>query len=126
MSRRPTRSTRTDTLFPYTTLFRSVGAGASDNRNSGGGDAGTGKITGQRDSVAAIARRQRQVFDIRDGQFVTSVVADVDQEAAVGRIRLDAEFLGGRRSVAQQGTLVRAPIDPYGRASCRERRGRNV
>src|SRR3546814_5383814 len=76
MSRRPTRSTRTDTLFPYTTLFRSVVAGASDNRNSGGGDAGTGKITGQRDSVAAIARRQRQVFDIRAGQFVTSVVAD--------------------------------------------------
>src|SRR3546814_13835335 len=32
MSRRPPRSTRTDTLFPYTTLFRSVGlaAGALD------------------------------------------------------------------------------------------------
>src|SRR3546814_1970883 len=26
MSRRPPRSTRTDTLFPYTTLFRSPGA----------------------------------------------------------------------------------------------------
>src|SRR3546814_16695450 len=25
MSRRPPRSTRTDTLFPYTTLFRSMG-----------------------------------------------------------------------------------------------------
>src|SRR3546814_14914766 len=25
MNRRPPRSTRTDTLFPYTTLFRSVG-----------------------------------------------------------------------------------------------------
>src|SRR3546814_19117679 len=31
MIRRPPRSTRTDTLFPYTTLFRSVGAtGAPD------------------------------------------------------------------------------------------------
>src|SRR3546814_14937896 len=29
MLRRPPRSTRTDTLFPYTTLFRSVGAGQS-------------------------------------------------------------------------------------------------
>src|SRR3546814_3100576 len=29
MIRRPPRSTRTDTLFPYTTLFRSVGAGRS-------------------------------------------------------------------------------------------------
>src|SRR3546814_5346553 len=28
MIRRPPRSTRTDTLFPYTTLFRSVGHGA--------------------------------------------------------------------------------------------------
>src|SRR6056297_3928641 len=28
MIRRPPRSTRTDTLFPYTTLFRSPGAGA--------------------------------------------------------------------------------------------------
>src|SRR3546814_13944943 len=28
MIRRPPRSTRTDTLFPYTTLFRSVGAGS--------------------------------------------------------------------------------------------------
>src|SRR3546814_958337 len=28
MIRRPPRSTRTDTLFPYTTLFRSVGARA--------------------------------------------------------------------------------------------------
>src|SRR3546814_14651239 len=29
MIRRPPRSTRTDTLFPYTTLFRSSGASAS-------------------------------------------------------------------------------------------------
>src|SRR3546814_18429278 len=50
MIRRPPRSTRTDTLFPYTTLFRSVGtyprgrirtvsvdAGGSDPRRQGGG-----------------------------------------------------------------------------------------
>src|SRR3546814_15520903 len=30
MIRRPPRSTRTDTLFPYTTLFRSVAADAGD------------------------------------------------------------------------------------------------
>src|SRR3546814_18472665 len=29
MIRRPTRSTRTDTLFPYTTLFRSMGMAAA-------------------------------------------------------------------------------------------------
>src|SRR3546814_3671333 len=30
MIRRPPRSTRTDTLFPYTTLFRSLGPGGDD------------------------------------------------------------------------------------------------
>src|SRR3546814_16857255 len=32
MIRRPPRSTRTDTLFPYTTLFRSTGRPAGSNR----------------------------------------------------------------------------------------------
>src|SRR3546814_10891463 len=32
MIRRPPRSTRTDTLFPYTTLFRSVAAGRVGRR----------------------------------------------------------------------------------------------
>src|SRR3546814_10995659 len=31
MIRRPPRSTRTDTLFPYTTLFRSAGASCVDD-----------------------------------------------------------------------------------------------
>src|SRR3546814_1136720 len=50
MRRRPPRSTRTDTLFPYTTLFRSPFARATDggligcgcSRNAGRG--GTGMI----------------------------------------------------------------------------------
>src|SRR3546814_8857612 len=33
MIRRPPRSTRTDTLFPYTTLFRSQGADLVDKAN---------------------------------------------------------------------------------------------
>src|SRR6056297_3800102 len=33
MIRRPPRSTRTDTLFPYTTLFRSPMAGYTEIRN---------------------------------------------------------------------------------------------
>src|SRR3546814_11158542 len=37
MIRRPPRSTRTDTLFPYTTLFRSEGAIADRARRSTGG-----------------------------------------------------------------------------------------
>src|SRR3546814_9457523 len=37
MIRRPPRSTRTDTLFPYTTLFRSQGSPHSRSSTPGGG-----------------------------------------------------------------------------------------
>src|SRR3546814_2743278 len=39
MLRRPPRSTRTDTLFPYTTLFRSRSAGPERRMFIGGGGA---------------------------------------------------------------------------------------
>src|SRR3546814_15323161 len=39
MIRRPPRSTRTDTLFPYTTLFRSGGAGGDEDGAAGLGAA---------------------------------------------------------------------------------------
>src|SRR3546814_18007077 len=35
MLRRPPRSTRTDTLFPYTTLFRSLGPGGLTRERAG-------------------------------------------------------------------------------------------
>src|SRR3546814_9090595 len=38
MIRRPPRATRTDTLFPYTTLFRSLPPHAARRRHSGAGD----------------------------------------------------------------------------------------
>src|SRR3546814_8957701 len=57
MIRRPPRSTRTDTLFPYTTLFRSAGAGAE------GGDAGA--IFGQQceQALGGVDRLLRGVGD---------------------------------------------------------------
>src|SRR3546814_18417251 len=39
MERRPTRMTRTDTLFPYTTLIRSPQHGGADAQRQGGGQA---------------------------------------------------------------------------------------
>src|SRR3546814_13963330 len=57
MIRRPPRSTRTDTLFPYTTLFRSVahgpllGRGAECVRNALGGPLVVG---GEREADMAI------------------------------------------------------------------------
>src|SRR3546814_10197038 len=44
MIRRPPRSTRTDTLFPYTTLFRSLFAAHQDER--GGAIVEAGRVSG--------------------------------------------------------------------------------
>src|SRR3546814_2245417 len=47
MIRRPPRSTRTDTLFPYTTLFRSVDSPATEptSGDTTGGDEAAGAVT---------------------------------------------------------------------------------
>src|SRR3546814_17901482 len=53
MIRRPPRSTRTDTLFPYTTLFRSVRIA-----RGGGGDRGWRRRRGARAEFHAVARER--------------------------------------------------------------------
>src|SRR3546814_19522030 len=52
MIRRPPRSTRTDTRFPYTTLFR------SEER----GEIGPDRITAEIDDVLAVPRRRQLVI----------------------------------------------------------------
>src|SRR3546814_12061970 len=44
MVRRPPRSTRTDTLFPYTTRFRSLVAGGGGGRGGGSGVGAGGRV----------------------------------------------------------------------------------
>src|SRR3546814_14491998 len=58
MIRRPPRSTRTDTLFPYTTLFRS----ADDRALQVGEPADRADLRERRDEVAARDLRQRAVL----------------------------------------------------------------
>src|SRR3546814_5396141 len=58
MIRRPPRSTRTDTLFPYTTLFRSVGE-PSHERPQGG------SCGASREAVAEFQRELSLVADRR-------------------------------------------------------------
>src|SRR3546814_5594100 len=54
MIRRPPRSTRTDTLFPYTTLFRSA---RHLRRGLGDGEAGARSEAGRRDMAPDLRRR---------------------------------------------------------------------
>src|SRR3546814_10271657 len=52
MIRRPPRSTRTDTLFPYTTLFRSGAEGQADRADHG---------ADRREEIADPRRRPRRI-----------------------------------------------------------------
>src|SRR3546814_20039714 len=92
MIRRPPRSTRTDTLFPYTTLFRSPDRAAR-----------------QRDMFAAFNRVAIDVY----GEIV-AIMADK-------RTRCDAfdQHLGFAPKGDQVGDC--ADLHEIGRASCRER-----
>src|SRR3546814_9178468 len=72
MIRRPPRSTRTDTLFPYTTLFRSIGEPAV-------------AVALELDALAA--RQLREFGQGKDEQF--AVVADSGDIIMGGRDRLD-------------------------------------
>src|SRR3546814_7293965 len=62
---RPPRSTRPDTLFPYTTLFRSVRHAAVRCQHPRprpvGGEAGQGRTDPQASGVAAVQARQPAV-----------------------------------------------------------------
>src|SRR3546814_1662065 len=71
MDRRPPRATRTDTLFPYTTLFRSLG------------DVALG--AGEGLSAGVVRRRLRRVR-LADLQVVAvdAVVADLQRRDAAG------------------------------------------
>src|SRR3546814_5244992 len=71
MIRRPPRSTRTDTLFPYTTLFRSIrpdqeGFGKAIGRRL----LGIADLQPERRSVAQQRREHRQVARGGDDQYL--------------------------------------------------------
>src|SRR3546814_8956851 len=61
MIRRPPRSTRTDTLFPYTTLFRSHRLGRAGWKGNPSFDAGV--FAGIYDATGGIPRRINQIVN---------------------------------------------------------------
>src|SRR3546814_19960498 len=86
MIRRPPRSTRTDTLFPYTTLFRSfgdelwrvrdiqfndpqVGIGDSAPFDIGGAGLGLGRLLGADRFPQIAARKRESPLEQRAGQI---------------------------------------------------------
>src|SRR3546814_11679502 len=104
MIRRPPRSTRTDTLFPYTTLFRSSWPAAAEHARASGlparrhptiGTAAGGAETGR----AAVERPRRWLGGAHPVRRL--------QECRVVILRCEA--------------IPARPSRQIGRASCRER-----
>src|SRR3546814_7037540 len=112
MSRRPPRSTRTDTLFPYTTLFRSgeqVGVAATPQE----GEIGLGQhpvLRAQIGEAAGAARIGEEGVDIAEARALearrrrprTDQVEILAEEARIGGQEVGAAV--ARRQPANIGT----------------------
>src|SRR3546814_5801987 len=101
MIRRPPRSTRTDTLFPYTTLFRSA-AGARK------------PATGlHRHHASVFCRRQAEQAALARGTHrnlgrVSAIRVGVSRSRLEGSLRRLRHGQGGRRHRQQDETLARS------------------
>src|SRR3546814_16880421 len=107
MRRRPPRSTRTDTLFPYTTRFRSADAVRQSCPGCAGGDC----------LMPAICKDLPLTVPIIPG-FVGGVLDRADQ------VRMAPALLASAFADPRARLLVLDGLDPVeeiGRASCRER-----
>src|SRR3546814_20586915 len=80
MLRRPPRATRTDTLFPYTTLFRSV-----VDRRAVGDHHQDAALLGARDQ-AAVRPQQRLAVDVLLQDALAQHQAEVLAGAPPGRV----------------------------------------
>src|SRR3546814_4103331 len=136
MIRRPPRSTRTDTLFPYTTLFRS---GDGQGETEAVGPQGWAEALRPFDDQRTLATRfvQGKLFqllgvfnaieiDVPEGQTdVGRIIGLDDRESRAGHLALEAEALEdaaaqrrlSRPQFAEQGDRVSsAELPPQPRA----------
>src|SRR3546814_12935663 len=118
MRRRPPRSTRTDTLVPYTTLFRSAGRTGLNVVEVGGGTGGAtahllplmppaGRYLFTDVSPAFLERARR-----RFGASVHTHSLDVEQDPT-------AQGIAGHNDAAVAVNALHATRDQIGTAPCR-------
>src|SRR3546814_18193968 len=109
MIRRPPRSTRTDTLFPYTTLFRSDGNGIGAGMNI------TKILIANRGDIACRVIRTARKMGIATVAVYSHAAARAPHVAMAD----EAVYLG--TPPAAQSYLLAATTLEIGRASCRDR-----
>src|SRR3546814_11639242 len=116
MIRRPPRSTRTDTLFPYTTLFRSpvVLFGSDEQKRSFIPDVVSGK-----DRVCFA------VTEPNAGLNTTELKTRADKVDGGYRVNGEKIWISTAQVANKMLLMARAtpPDQEIGRASCRERGG---
>src|SRR3546814_15594425 len=103
MIRRPPRSTRTDTLFPYTTLFRSVDLAERDHHPAA--------IAGDFERLDAVLRHREEQCEF--GRNRLAVLAEFGATAAD---RLDIADV--RPGLARRGGQILAALDRLDDRAC--------
>src|SRR3546814_17068079 len=116
MIRRPPRSTRTDTLFPYTTLFRSVLDMRVAQQEVGIDRAFGGEVEHHRGSDKLLR-----------GDLVNAIVGKILAADPVDRrVEMGAGMLADGEIVTMPRNAAIVVSRVIGRAACRDREGRYV
>src|SRR3546814_20107971 len=126
MIRRPPRSTRTDTLFPYTTLFRSV---ILANRQIGIGGAQLELVDALKRQLVAHRLRQKGVVRLNRDIALVQLDAEVPEiiRFGIGRLDEEIESVGALETeAAEQHLGVLGRVARTGRGSGGGRVGEDV
>src|SRR3546814_5951153 len=104
MIRRPPRLTRTDTLFPYTTLFRSGEAGVAQRREVGCGEAWVGGEPGR---LVGPAPEERDALSFEQGQRPSRLGLRLGEEGGSGEQGADQPTRRSEEHTSELQSLMR-------------------
>src|SRR3546814_14387478 len=122
MTRRPTRMTTTDTLYPYTTLFRCIGEILVVERIENAGPRGIGK-TEHRDGAQMLVAQHR--FDPATERRIDQPPVEIDRRVRNGD-RMPLRRNQSIQECQRFGVDQRPALRPEARARQRSTEGESV